>query len=101
MTADRIAYCAPGRKMHAALALLAAGEQVAELTEHPFLEGYPDVLLVDPSRLPDFSSTPVMPAPDPLERCRMCQGTLRHYPWCALEMPLIMSPGPVVTLSCS
>lgn len=53
MTADRIAYCAPGTKLAASLALLLQGEQVAELTEHPWLEGSTDVLVISP---PDFYS---------------------------------------------
>jgi hypothetical protein len=40
------AYCAPGRKAAAELALFLRGESVTEITEHPMLEGTTDVVLV-------------------------------------------------------
>ena len=48
------AYCARGRKAAAEITLAARGEQVAEVREHPFLEGWTDILLLYPDRLSDF-----------------------------------------------
>lgn len=54
------AYCAPTRKTAAELALAARGEQAAEMVEHPYLEGWMDVLLVYPDRLSDFIDPPCL-----------------------------------------
>ena len=40
------AYCAPGRKLAAALALMMQGEQAAEIVEHAWLAGDDRVILV-------------------------------------------------------
>jgi hypothetical protein len=41
-----VAYCAPGRRYAAALALALKGEQVERITEHPWLEGRTDVIVM-------------------------------------------------------
>lgn len=97
MTADRIAYCAPGTKLAASLALLLQGEQVAELTEHPWLEGSTDVLVVSPPDFSDIGPMPVLAEREPF--CRLCHGITRHTLVCPLNMPLITRPGPVITLA--
>ena len=52
----RIAYCAPGRKFVTQIALLMQDEHVAEVAEHPWLEGRTDVLVVTPK---PFAAGPV------------------------------------------
>ncbi len=48
-----VAYCAPGRRQVAALTLVIKGEQVARITEHPWLEGSTSVIVV--SEPPDWT----------------------------------------------
>lgn len=43
-----LAYCAPGRRLDAALTLMLRGEQVAE---SPVLTGSTDIVLVNPAML--------------------------------------------------
>lgn len=45
------AYCAPGRKLAAALTLMFKVEDVAEIREHPWLEGSSDVLVIDTAEI--------------------------------------------------
>lgn len=45
------AYCAPGQKLAAALTLMFKGEDVAEIREHPWLEGSTDVLVVSTAEI--------------------------------------------------
>jgi hypothetical protein len=45
------AYCAPGRKQAAAVALALRGENYGEIKEHPWLEGRDDILMVYPEAL--------------------------------------------------
>jgi hypothetical protein len=78
------AYCAPGRKAIAELALWLRGEHVAEITEHPWLEGSTDVWLVSPDAL-EFPDLPVT-VMEPLPRCPMCRG-ISHLPWCSIAFP--------------
>lgn len=44
-----VAVCAPGHRAAAALILAVKGEEVSEIREHPWLEGYGDVLVFSPS----------------------------------------------------
>ena len=41
-----VAYCAPGRKLAAAMTLMLNGENKTRIVEHPWLEGRTDVLIV-------------------------------------------------------
>lgn len=77
----RIAYCAPGRKPLAALALILQGEHVAEITETPLMEGRTDILVTDPAALSGLALPPLALRDPP--RCPLCRGFARHYPWCA------------------
>ena len=49
MTELPAAFCAPGATAEAAEVLARAGEAVEKITEHPWLKGFPGVLIVDPS----------------------------------------------------
>jgi hypothetical protein len=51
-----VAYCAPGRRFAAALALMVKGEQVADIKEHSYLKGCTDVLVM--AQPPEFSVDP-------------------------------------------
>lgn len=42
------AFCAPGNRTIAMLTLAARGEQVAEIIEHPYLEGNRNIILMSP-----------------------------------------------------
>ena len=61
------AYCAPGRKVTAELALSLRGERVAEVVEHPWLTGEKDVLMIAPHDLAaeplNFQMPPLVAAP--------------------------------------
>lgn len=46
MTSYPVAYCAPGGRTAAAIALMLQGEQVAEIAEHPWMSGRSDILVV-------------------------------------------------------
>lgn len=46
-----LAYCAPGRRLDAALTLMLRGEQVTEVAESPVLTGSTDIVLVNPAML--------------------------------------------------
>jgi len=50
------AYCAPGQRVYAGIILALKGEQVADIVEHPWLDGRTDVLIVNPAvfDLPKF-----------------------------------------------
>ena len=55
-----VAYCAPGQRLAAELALMLKGERVARIAEHPWLEGISDVIVIsEPPRFP----LPPWPAP--------------------------------------
>lgn len=43
----KIAYCAPGRKALAEVALVLQGEFVREVAEHAWLTGSTDIIVVD------------------------------------------------------
>ena len=55
-----LAYCAPGRKLESALALMFKGEQVSDIEESPHLTGTTDVILVNPEvlELPHWEPDP-------------------------------------------
>lgn len=76
------AYCAPGRQFAAALALALRGERVAEIVEHPWLEGSTDVLVVNTAEI-ELVDRPVTfnPAPDRLSAFdRLLSGHCRPGP---------------------
>jgi hypothetical protein len=54
----RLAYCAPGRKLTAALTLILLGEQVSGVEESQALTGSTDIILVNPEmlELPEWSA---------------------------------------------
>lgn len=54
-----VAYCAPGCRVIAELVLAARGEQVARITEHPWLEGAESVYVVAGDPLPRAASIPL------------------------------------------
>jgi hypothetical protein len=58
------AYCAPGRQFTAALTLALKGERVAEIREHPWLEGSADVLVVNTAEI-EHVDWPVVFGPGP------------------------------------
>lgn len=52
-----VAYCAPGKRLAAALTLMLKGEQVARIEEHRWLEGSTDVIVI--SEAPVFDAIPL------------------------------------------
>lgn len=63
-----VAYCAPGRRLAAALTLMLKGEEVARIVEHPWLEGADGVYVVAEDPLDLIKLLPVryeFPAPEP------------------------------------
>lgn len=74
-----VAYCAPGLKARSEAVLAERGEFVSDVVEHPWMEGYRDVLLMWPP-----PETPIeFPAP------RSCVDTLTAL---QLERILAMTP---------
>ena len=51
-----VAYCAPGKRSLAAIALALGGHEVEKITEHAWLEGSADVILIN--RLPELIPDP-------------------------------------------
>lgn len=85
-----IAYCAPGRRPIAELILLARGEQVARIIEHPWLEGADGIYVVAEDPLDLIKQLPVryeFPEPElPWRDPNWAYGVLMNSP-----RPVILS----------
>lgn len=83
-----VAYCAPGRRLAAALTLMLKGEEVARIVEHPWLEGADGVYVVAEDPLDLIKLLPVSvpvahEAPEPPEWLgrTWIYGALVNTPW--------------------
>jgi hypothetical protein len=76
-----VAYCAPGRRMLAALVLALRGEQVSEIREHRWLEGLTDIYVM---------TEPEFPLPVSVEAFRVTPRSLPYFP--------VMPPQPLTVL---
>jgi hypothetical protein len=85
-----IAFCAPGRKLEAALTLMFRGETVSEIRETPLLEGQEGTVILADEKLMELASGRVAPlwpvtAPPPAFR-----------DWAT---PVVLKPGDLIRLS--
>lgn len=86
------AFCAPGRMVLAAFTLMVRGVSADQIVEHPWLEGFGDVIVGrDPEAFraePEFSVT--------LARFRVCglcgSPEPGHNAWCVLRMSPEVEP---------
>jgi hypothetical protein len=91
-----VAYCAPGRKVIAALTLMARGERYSDLLEHPFLEGHDDIWLVappEPLGLPPFEMVP----PSALVKAMQ---EAEEERWLRFMSPAINATGAIISGTC-